>query len=612
MKAHAARPISIVETLALAFIAIFALYTLGGEAISPYPNAGYFGWNLDPDLSTVAYVTPDSPAARAGLRAGDRLDWKTLPLLGRTNLGIVQPVKPGERITFTASRNGVRATRTIQSVPFGPAVQNVTRLEELVQLALIAIGIILVRLRPSKMTWGFLLWWFAELYNVAEGDPLKFALAYGFAAILWGTSAGGFLTFVSRFPSDEPRGPLRALDRAAVPAGTLVALLWLAFYGMVFLAVVPPQWLFVVLQSVFLPAVSLVAIVALVISARLTTGSDRQRILPVLAAITLDAIIGGASFVWGVYYTNDAVSMVLNVAATLTQLLVAAAVVHGVLRHRVMDVSFVISRTLVYTILTTMIVATFALIDFASAKFLQRFQLALLLEAGAALAFGIWLNALHSRVDRFVDRTLFRRRHLAEERLQRTAHALRHAESKRFVDEALVVEPADALGLASAALFRRDGNAYVRVASQGWDVANLATIPLDDTLVVHLTAELQAIDLHEVRWPQSNVPEGIAQPVLALPLSVRHELLGFVLYSGHTGGEAVDPDEENALVNVTDCASDAYEYIRAMNLENEASTLRTENAMLSQERKLLREMVEALQAVLRQAQDDNAAGHVSS
>ncbi|MBV8638846.1 MAG: hypothetical protein JO322_12255 [Candidatus Eremiobacteraeota bacterium] len=606
MKAHAARPLSLAETLALTLIAIFALYTLGGGTISPYPNYGYFGWNLKPDLSTVAYVTPHSPAAHAGLRAGDHLDWKTLPLLGRTNLGIVQPVKPGERITFTASRNGVRTSHTVEAVPFGPTIQNTTRLEDLVQLALIAISIVLVRLRPSRMTWGFLLWWFADLYNVAEGDPVRFALAYGTAAILWGTSAGGFLTFVSRYPTGEPRGPLRILDRAAIPAGAVVAALWLTFYGMILFAIVPPQWLFVVLQALFLPAVSVIAIVALVISARLTSGSDRQRVLPVLAAVTLDAVIGGASFVWGVYFTDDATSLILTIASTLTELLVAAAVVYGVLRNRVMDVSFVISRTLVYTILTSLIVGTFALIDFASSKLLEHFQLALLLEACAALGFGIWLNSLHGRVDRFIDSTIFRRRHLAEQRLLRTAHALRHSESTRFVDEALVVEPAGALGLSSAALFRRNGDAFVRVSSQGWEIAHIAAIPLDDTLAVHLSAELEAIDLHEVPWTQSNVPEGLAQPILALPLSDRHDLVAFALYSGHTGGEAVDPDEQRALANLADCATDAYEHIRATNLETEATALRTENAMLAQERKLLREMLDALQAV-RQPQDDSAA-----
>ncbi len=597
MQGHATRPLSILETLALAFIAIVSLYTLGGAAISPYPNYGYFGWNLAPDLTTVEYVTPNSPAARAGVRSGDRIDWKTLPLLGRANLGIVQPVKPGAQLTFTATRNGIASTHTIEAVPFGAAVQNVTRIQDLVQLALIAIAIVLVRQRPSRMTWGFLLWWFAELYNVAEGNPLKYALAYGFAAILWGTCTAGLLTFVSRFPNDEARGPLRRLDRAAVPLGAAVAILWMTFYAMIFIAVIPPKWLFVFLESLFLPSLSIVAIIALVISARLTTGSDRQRVLPVLAAIALDAIIGGASFVWGVYFTNDTVSMALTIAATLTELLVAAAVVNGVMRHRVMDISFAISRTLVYTILTSLIVGTFALIDFASSKLIEHFQLTLLLEASAALAFGIWLNTLHGRVDLFIDRTLFRKRHIAEERLNRAARALRQADSTRFVDDTLVGEPVDALDLASAAVFRRNGDAFIRVASRNWDTARIATVPYDDRLAVYLTSELQPVDLSELPWQQTNVPAGVAAPLIAFPIVARRELIGFALYGGHSGGEAVDPDERKALTQLADCAADAYEHIRTLDLSTEATSLRSEVEMLDQERKLLREMVDALRAV---------------
>jgi hypothetical protein len=118
----------------------------------------------------------------------------------------------------------------------------------------------------------------------------------------------------------------------------------------------------------------------------------------------------------------------------------------------VIDLSFAISRTLVYTVLTSILVGTFALIDFASAKLLEHLQIALLLEALAALAFGIWLKALHNRIEGFVDRTLFRTRHTAEARLLRTAKTLAYADSEIFVDEALIIEACDALDLASAAL----------------------------------------------------------------------------------------------------------------------------------------------------------------
>ena len=44
-------------------------------------------------------------------------------------------------------------------------------------------------------------------------------------------------------------------------------------------------------------------------------------------------------------------------------------------------------------------------------------QLAAVGEVVAAIAIGFWLNGLHGQVDRFVDRVIFRRRHLAEQLL---------------------------------------------------------------------------------------------------------------------------------------------------------------------------------------------------
>jgi hypothetical protein len=260
----------------------------------------------------------------------------------------------------------------------------------------------------------------------------------------------------------------------------------------------------------------------------------------------------------------------------------------------VIDLSFAISRTLVYTVLTSILIGTFALIDFASAKLLEHLQIALLLEALAALAFGIWLKALHTRVEAFVDRTLFRTRHSAEARLLRTAKTLAYADSETFVNEALIIEACDALDLASAALFRTRDGSFARVLDQGWSPSNAAALPLDDHLVVNLRAELEPIDLLTVRWPQTNVPAALAQPILAIPLVVRHDLIGFVLYGGHKTGEAIDPDEQKTLAHLAHAAASAFEHIRAKALLTESTTLRAENATLIRERLLLREIVETL------------------
>jgi hypothetical protein len=90
------------------------------------------------------------------------------------------------------------------------------------------------------------------------------------------------------------------------------------------------------------------------------------------------------------------------------------------------------------------------------------------------------------------------------------------------------------------------------------------------------------------------VPAALAQPILAIPLVVRHDLIGFVLYGGHKTGEAIDPDEEKTLANLARDAASAYEHTHAKALLTESTTLRAENATLVRERVLLRDIVDTL------------------
>jgi hypothetical protein len=107
---------------------------------------------------------------------------------------------------------------------------------------------------------------------------------------------------------------------------------------------------------------------------------------------------------------------------------------------------------------------------------------------------------------------------------------------------------------------------------------------------------LEPIDVNELRWAHLDVPKGVAQPLYALPFVVRHEMLGFVLYGGHVGGEALDPDERNTLQRVALAAAAAYEHVRTKSIIAEANDLRIEVVLLAKEQHLLREMVDALRA----------------
>ena len=474
-----ARPF--IGTLALVCIVALTIFWVVMAATNWNTLRGsVFGWNLASDGTSLRYVTPGLPAARAGIQAGDQVDWGSLPLLGRANLGEDQVVPPDSILTLNVSRAGTSRIVRLESEPWSGLVLTATRVGLVAQIFLIGIGIALVRLRPSRMTWGFLLAWLGWPVQVfAKSDATQFLILNGFVAFLTGLAVAGLLMFISRFPKDEPRGALVYLDRLAVPIGALVTVSWLALdVIVVFSSTAPPTWLLFLLTELLTPLITCVVLAALVVSYSHAAGEDRQRILPVLASFALLAVATTMLALYRFNFTGGFASYLVNFVIAAAQVLVAIAVVHGVVRNRVIDLSFAVSRTLVYTVLTSILVGTFALIDFASAKLLEHLQIALLLEALAALAFGIWLKTLHNRIEAFVDRTLFHTRHKAEARLLRTAKTLAYADSETFVDEALVIEACDALDLASAALFRNRDGSFTRVLDQGWSPTNATELPL--------------------------------------------------------------------------------------------------------------------------------------
>lgn len=590
----------------LALVALLAILCLG-LLFGTTGWGAYFGWNLAPDGTTISYVTPGGPASEAGILTGDRIDWRPLSLVGRANLGLNQAVDVDAALIVSVQRGTTWRTVRLRPTPWPSNVEIWGRFAMLSALLLMAVGIGLVYLKPSRMTWGFLL---ASLGNL-EGfgnanllgrwgqiDTPHYFAVNGVGALLVGFSAAGILIFMSRFPSDTPRGPLVLLDKLAIPLGAIVASL--SLYVVIATAVdsaPPPAWIVTFNEYLSNGLIIALALGALFVSFFLTRGSDRQRIIPVLIAFTFFvSSVFGTIITIALFTTTDKAAAEYGLTA-LSTIALALTVANGVIRHRVVDLSFAVSRTVVYTILTSILVGVFVLVDFLSNKVLEHLQIAIFLEVAVALAFGIGLNTLHSRVDALVDRTLFRRRHLAEKRLQRTSRTLSHAEDVSFVDEALVVEACDALDLASAAVFRPQGTAFTRVLDLGWNGEQTSTLSRNDHLIVNLMAELQPIDLADVRWPHGKVPAGLCQPLIAIPLAARHELLGFVLYGGHTGGEAIDPDERQTLVQLVDAATAAYEHVQARTLQAESSALRSEVALLHNERDLLREMVDTLRSV---------------
>jgi hypothetical protein len=585
--AHALRSGTVAGFLLIALVAIaaIALYVISVNDI-----AGVYGWNTGSDGTTITSVTPGYPADKAGIRVGDVVDYGNLDLLGRINTVLPQAVSAGAPLTVRFARSGVEHTATMSAAPAsGFQARNFTSIFS--GILIIIVGAFLVVIRPTRMTWGFLL--------IGIGQ-LAAALIYRFGSpmLLWWSSLvfqsclavglAGLLMFVSRFPSDTPRGWLKAIDRAAIPAATVYFALEAYIAVALLYSEHPPSAAIQFLATDVFPALfAIAALVALVGAGFAAQGNTRQRLIPVIATFVLWSALSAALPILNSMYTTPLVIYYMPIIDGIALVLFAFATAYGIVRHRVIDVSFIISRTVVYTSITAILIGIFAIIDILVARWLEHSQFAIVVELGAAVLMGVWLKSMHHSVDRFVDSVLFRRRHRAERRLDRVAKMLPHATSTGFVDEALVVEPAQSLELASSAVFRRstDGT-FTRQAALGWNDGAAQSLDPSDHLLVQLEAELDVLNLSEVRWPRADIPSGIGQPLLAVPIMVRHRLTAFALYGGHVGGEALDPDEIRSLRQLAIPAGAAYDHLDAEALREQNARLLSANADLQLDKEL--------------------------
>jgi len=212
------------------------------------------------------------------------------------------------------------------------------------------------------------------------------------------------------------------------------------------------------------------------------SGVERRRMSWVVAGSVVSAV--------GETFTNFEILGVLpqapQWATTLsagTQIALPIAFAYAILRHRVVDLGFAINRTVVYATITATLVIGVGAVDWLSGKLLSNAHISAVVEAAATIALGAALGWLHRRIERGVDRILFRSRYVAERRIDGRIAALEYATTTDSIDATLVGETSQILALAWAAVFRRTDDAWFeRTAAYGWD-ASAARISLDHVLI---------------------------------------------------------------------------------------------------------------------------------
>jgi hypothetical protein len=243
----------------------------------------------------------------------------------------------------------------------------------------------------------------------------------------------------------------------------------------------------------------------------------------------------------------------------LTILLIPLGYAYAVLRHRVVDIGFAINRALVYGALTTVIVGILAIAESLLAKAAIGRGAGLTLELAVALGLGLSFNALHAQIDRLVDRVFFRKKHEAEEALNRLAHESAFIEKPGALLDRAIDDVFRHSGASGCAIYERDRDAYRLVRERGAERAR-PTIDADDIALVRMRATPNDVELEDVE-------SVLGSHGLAVPMTVRGGLIGVLVLAPRVDGEPYSPDERALLRQV---ARDVAAALHAMQAKDHA------------------------------------------
>ncbi len=540
--------------------AVFLVLSAVGSIWAPFFIPARVPIRIELTTERVRAVNSHDPAVTR-VRIGDRFDMRGLSRVGYFDQLFGSVYRPVRYSLIDASGRPYLVTAAPVVLGRAAGFNYIPLLFVCFEMLIaLTVAIVLLLRRPSAMALTFAMY----CAYAIPGTPLVIGLGWIDNETLRGLlqqasyiltnalPAVAIITFAIRFPT-PPTAPLGVIAMHVADAVLVLAVIG----GLI----VPPH----ILKTLIVPLGVIGTIVLIVIvSLRYAAagGATRRQLSWVLVGSVVSA--GAAVMVLFVhdFYASAALQVIGTAALTLS-------VAYTVLRHRVIDIGFAINRTLVYGILTTTIVVGVAVVDWLASRLLSQTRLATALEALVTIAFGVGLNSLHERVGRFVERTLFRERHRAMQRVAELIVALDYAESPATVDDIITREWCAILGLRSAALFRSFNDAgLTRTSAIGWENAAI-DLPRDHVLALTMRAHERTVMLAAAGIDCADFPHGDLRPDIAIPIVRRHRVMGIVFYGHRPGDLTIDPQERALLERGAVAAANAYDSIEAAEWRHE-------------------------------------------
>ena len=557
-------------TIASLLLAFFVM----DAAAAVFANAGpgFSGQPAHTSPGTIVVRTVTDPHAIAGgtLQPGDRVHLDDLSFMNQMRF---LAMRPGDRFALSgATKAGAPLHVVVTMTPY-PAPMSVW-VELLSGAAFALVGLIVAARRPAdplaRMLTALLLSIGVLFVNVVPWLPdLASAGVYVARAFCGVYCAYAGLRLATAFPRSSERGIRRVLERAAP---------WYTAFSMAFVAVVTVRTL-VFLQPIeaWLRVAAIIdtlaffagIAVAFAIAIRESRGADLKRVQWV--AWTLAAGFSGPLAV------NVQIGATIPFAEweywiPLTLLAIPLGLGYAIVRHRVVDIGFVVNRALVFGTLSAIVVVAFMVLEWALSSVAMRIShiTSTSLELALALVLGFSMRSIHARVDRVVDDLFFRDRHEAERALRMLAREVGYVSEPQVAVARVHAELLVRTAAAFAAVYVADGPLALRIDPSSPPLPD--AVDIDDPALVRMRATRVPCALHRLA-------SALAADH-AFPLLVRDAVTGFVVLGSKTNGEAFAPDEIATVEAVALALGNALDALQTAALKREIARVLAEGAPL--------------------------------
>ncbi|GAC1300757.1 MAG: hypothetical protein NVSMB19_07810 [Vulcanimicrobiaceae bacterium] len=562
----------IVRLSVIAAFVLFAVARVVPDGIRLFSPLGVFGYITDSN-GVVVRLSGRQVAGSDRVMVGDRVRIDRIKPFDRKPGFVGLGFSYDNRTRYLPIERAGRE-RVLRLVAHDESLTNriTTVLRILIFIVVVCFGALLFAIQPSLATGAIFAYTLGGEFPTTYGDlivpnPWR-QIPEWIAATLSGGSRSALAIFATSLFVADPR--LRrwiAIGGAfgAVGLGTLHAF---GFHQLVYEGT-PTQSLddlYAHLSS-FITAFTIFAFAGAFARAR---GRERQRIGWIAAAFALASVARLAADAFYPAKIPPWANGTLLTIAVLPIIVVWIAVV----RDRLFNVDFVVSRAVVYVALTAGVIGTIAIVEeVGTLIFYYQSDLSYGFLVAISIVIGAFTGRLRKPIEKFVDRFIFRERRAQRKALELIAGYILDAETVEDVYRALLEDATHALGLSFAGILVRnvDGG-FSLDRGYGWPVECVVRLKPTDGLIAAIARSRSALTFSgkETTLIERALPG--ERLTFAAPLFFDRSVTAIVVYGRNVSGLDLDPEEREQLVRVVAHASIALGAIELAKLRALART----------------------------------------